>query len=962
MITLTEKQLKAVKHNQGPLLIVAGAGTGKTMVITHRIAHLVNSKMAKPEEILAVTFTEKAASEMSERVDILLPYGFSNVQIMTFHAFGDRILREFALELGLNPDFQVLSQAEQTIFFREHLFEFPLNHYRPLSDPTRFIQAMLTAISRAKDEDVSTEQYEQFVNGLKSEIQSNTDPNTEELERQEEISGTYMKYQTLMAQEGKVDFGDQVSQVLYLFRSHPSILKKVQQRYRFILVDEFQDTNYAQFQLIRMIGGEPANITVVGDDDQSIYKFRGAAISNILNFIQIYPQSEQVVLTENFRSTQRILDTAYRLIVHNNPDRLEVKNQIDKRLSALTEGEFPVEHFHCDTLTTESDRVAVLIRDAVDNQKYAYSDFAILVRANADADPFLRAMNMREIPWRFTGNRGLYSRSEVKLLISFLRVVADPQDTVALYHLASSELYELSSMEDLNLCISLARARHTPLNALLQHLDTDEGLKALSPESKVTLKKIMKDIQKYRQESRDQITGHVLYQFINDTNYLKRLTQEESIENSLKIRNIANFFDVIWAFAQVAREDRVVHFIQYLDLLIEAGDDPGQAEADPDLDAVHVLTVHKAKGLEWPVVIMVSLLQNKFPHTRRSDPIELPRELTNESFPQGDTHLQEERRLFYVGMTRARDRLYLTSAADYGGVRKRKVSQFVLEALDRPQLDEINVKSRAEQRIQRFAPVPGTQSESKAPITERSILNISHYQVDDYLTCPLKYKYVHVLRLPFFHHTIVYGKAIHAAVETYFKYKIHEIPVTLDMLNKSYKDAWRNIGFLSREHEERRFEAGLEAIQRFYEREQQTTVLPKYVEEPFSFMLEMNRMSGRWDRIDERDGQIIIIDFKTSAVFQQDAADKRARESLQLTIYAMAYEKICGSPADRLELHFLESGLIGAAEVTEKLLNSGRDKILKAAAGIRKRDYTATPSYTACQYCAYAGICPSAVK
>ena len=184
MVTLTENQLKAVKHNQGPLLIVAGAGTGKTMVITHRIAHLINSKMARPEEILAVTFTEKAASEMSERVDILLPYGFSNVPIMTFHAFGDRILREFALELGLNPDFQVLSQAEQTIFFREHLFEFPLKHYRPLSDPTRFIQAMLTVISRAKDEDVSPEQYEQFINRLKSEIQENTDPNPEEFERQ----------------------------------------------------------------------------------------------------------------------------------------------------------------------------------------------------------------------------------------------------------------------------------------------------------------------------------------------------------------------------------------------------------------------------------------------------------------------------------------------------------------------------------------------------------------------------------------------------------------------------------------------------------------------------------------------------------------------------------------------------------------------------------------------------------
>ena len=171
-VNLTEKQQEAVKHNQGPLLIVAGAGTGKTMVITHRIAHLINSKLAKPEEILAVTFTEKAASEMSERVDVLLPYGFSNVQIMTFHAFGDKILREFALELGLNPDFQVLSQAEQTLFFREHLFEFPLNHYRPLSDPARFIQAMLNVISRAKDEDISPSQYLEYAGELSENLDS----------------------------------------------------------------------------------------------------------------------------------------------------------------------------------------------------------------------------------------------------------------------------------------------------------------------------------------------------------------------------------------------------------------------------------------------------------------------------------------------------------------------------------------------------------------------------------------------------------------------------------------------------------------------------------------------------------------------------------------------------------------------------------------------------------------------
>ncbi|MBN2104960.1 UvrD-helicase domain-containing protein [bacterium] len=960
---LTQQQLEAVNHGEGPLLIVAGAGTGKTLVVTQRIAHLIRDKLAKPEEILALTFTEKAASEMSERVDILLPYGFANVEISTFHAFGDRILREFALEMGLNPDFQVLSESEQVIFFREHLFEFPLNHYRPLSDPARFIQAMLNIISRAKDEDISPEQYEQYVWRLKTDDKGQTRLIVQEdTEKQEEIAGTYKKYQSLMSEQGKVDFGDQVCLCLKLFRSMPSVLKKVQQRYKYILVDEFQDTNYAQFQLIQLLGGERANITVVGDDDQSIYKFRGAAISNILNFMNIYPNASQRVLTENFRSTQRILDTAYRLIANNNPDRLEVRNHINKRLTAQNEGDFPIEHFHCDTSTTEADRVAQIIRDAVDSKKIMFSDVAILVRANADADPFLRAMNMKDVPWRFTGNRGLYSRQEVKLMISFLRVIADPDDSISLYHLASSELYEIAAIEDLNRCLNLAHTRHLSLYDILKQLDVLEELKEISTDSRVTLNKVIKDIYRYQQESRKHITGNVLYQFITDSNYLKRLTQQECIENSIKIRNIANFFDVIWSFAQVAREDRVIHFIRYLDLLIDAGDDPAQAEADPELEAVNVMTVHKAKGLEWPVVFMVSLLHNKFPHTRRRDSIELPQEMVNEILPEGDFHLQEERRLFYVGMTRAKEQLYFTSAADYGGVRRRKVSQFVLEALDRPKVEEVNVKSRPEERIHRFASVDEKNNEGMKPVPDSSILNLSHYQIDDYTTCPLKYKYVHVLRLPFFHHTIVYGKAVHSAVETYFRYKISNMHVTLDILIQSFQEAWRNIGFLSREHEERRYEAGLDAIRRFFKREEKNPIVPKFVEEPFSFMLDKNRISGRWDRIDEQKDGIVIIDFKTSAVFEQKTADKRAKESLQLTIYAIAYEHICGCRPASLELHFLESGLVGKAELTDKMFDKVNEKIQNAAQGIRRRDYTATPSYINCQYCAYAGICPSAVK
>ena len=947
------------------MLIVAGAGTGKTLVITRRIVHLITTKKARPEEVLALTFTEKAAAEMAERVDVLLPYGFASVPISTFHAFGDRILREFAMELGFNPDFQVLSQPEQVIFFREHLFEFPLDHYRPLSDPTRFIQAMLGVISRAKDEDITTEAYRKYVRTLRQEAQAHPDDRElqEELKKQEETAETYAGYQELLVRNGRVDFGDQVGLVLKLFREHPAVLRQVQKRYRYLLVDEFQDTNFAQFQLIRLLGGNPANLTVVGDDDQSIYKFRGAAISNILNFMDVYPGAKQVVLTENFRSTQVILDTAYRLISQNNPDRLEAKNQIDKRLVSPRKEGSPVDHLHCDSLTTESNRVADAIHDlVVEKKQYRYNDIAVLVRSNGDADPFLRAMNLKGIPWRFTGNHGLYSRPEIRLLVAFLRTVADFEDSLSLYQLASSEIYELS-MEELNRCSNLAHRQNRSLYDILRRVSGLEELANLSAESKATLAKIINDLQHYLELSRSQMTGQVLYQFLMGSGYLNRLTKNTGLSDTAKVQNIARFFDVIWSSSQMIREDRVLHFVRYLDLLIEAGDDPATVEADPDDEAVNVLTVHKAKGLEWPVVFMVSLIHNKFPHARRSDPIELPETMVSEMLPQGNTHLPEERRLFYVGMTRAKDRLIFTSAQNYGGVRSRKVSPFVLEALDRPHADAVTVKARAEERIHRFAPSPDESSEAMVAIPPDRILTLSHFQVDDYLTCPLKYKYVHILRVPILpHHSIVYGKALHTAIEFYHTQKINGASVRIEDLILVYQGAWKNLGFISREHEERRFEGGKEALSRFLAGEETSSIVPKLVEERFSFVLGQNRMEGRWDRVDSRPEGTIIVDFKSSEIYQQDAADKRAKESLQLAIYSLAYQKTFGDLPAFVELHFLESGLIGRAPVTKKMLDDTEEKIQNAAMGIRNREYTARPGYQNCRFCAYADVCPSVTR
>src|SRR5882724_1645527 len=264
---LTEPQREAVTHGAGPLLIIAGAGTGKTTVITRRIAHLIATRQARPSEVLALTFTDKAAAEMEERVDTLVPYGYADVQISTFHAFGDRLIKENALELGLTPDFRVLTRAEQVIFLRDHLLEFPLEHYRPLGDPTRHLQAILGQISRLKDEDVSPEEYLAHAEMLLAH--ASDEEARLEAQQHQELARTYALYQTLMARRGQVDFGDQIVLSLRLFRLRPHILKRYQERFKHILVDEFQDTNFAQNQLVQLLARKHGNLTVVADDDQS---------------------------------------------------------------------------------------------------------------------------------------------------------------------------------------------------------------------------------------------------------------------------------------------------------------------------------------------------------------------------------------------------------------------------------------------------------------------------------------------------------------------------------------------------------------------------------------------------------------------------------------------------------------------------------------------------------------------
>ncbi|MEO8208011.1 MAG: ATP-dependent DNA helicase [Chloroflexota bacterium] len=1017
---LNPEQRRAVTHDVGPLLVVAGAGTGKTEVITRRIAWLIATRRARPSEILGLTFTDKAAAEMQLRVDQLVPYGFADTTISTFHAFGDRLIREFAFELGMSPDARVLSRAEVIVLLREHLFELGLDAYLPLGDPTRFLGALATLFGRCRDEDVSPADYQAHAEALITSAvsgESDATGRTGDVEaladiaaRQGELARAYGRYTVLLATTGVIDFGDQVGLALRLLRASPGTLATVRARYRYVLVDEFQDTNPVQSALVELVADGHRNLFVVGDDDQSIYRFRGAAISNILDFQDRYPNAAAVVLRRNYRSRAPILDAAHRLIRFNDPDRLESRIGISKELVPQRTGsdDVPVRLHGFASSADESDWIAADFRARI-TAGTRPRDLAILVRANSTADPILRSLNVAGVPWRFAGASGLYARPEVRLLLSVLRFVADPDSSPDLFSIAASEAYRLPP-EDLATVMGAARRSNRSAWAVLGAARDGDRSLDISHSGRAAIASLVGDLRRLGDLAQVRPAGEVLYVFLRQSGWLEQLAAADSPVAEATLANIARFFEIVRSRSGLLVDDRAVFLAPHLGTLIEAGDDPSGVDPDPDVDAVTVMTIHKAKGLEFPVVVLPGLVAGRFPSTTRRDPLAMPDALIGGPAPTGDPHLQEERRLFYVAMTRARDELILTHAADYGGVRIRRLSPFVTEALDLPAAVTAGsgaVKPAPIEQLAAFAPaVFVVPQRLTAPI--EGPLSLSHSSIDAYLTCPRKFQYSHVLRVPTApHHSLVYGSALHQVIHEFHRAEARGQVLSEPDLDTALDRAWTNEGFVSREHEQARLAAARSALRAFRAGQlAPDAVVPAWVERDFTFSLDGDRIRGRFDRVDivtargasagstrrgttrrgtTRRGtrpelstppaptadvvaptlellgreEVTITDYKSSDVRDPAKARQRARESLQLQIYAMAYEALAGRLPDSLQLHFLDSGLVGRTAVDPTRLATARGRIRTAASGIRAREYAARPDTMACTYCPYREICPS---
>lgn len=940
---LNREQRAAVTHREGPLLVIAGPGTGKTEVVTRRAAWLIATKRARPRDILALTFTDNAAEEMQARVDLLVPYGQADALISTFHAFGDRLVREHAFELGLPGDIRLINRAEGIVLLREHLFELGLDRYRPLGDPTRFLGALVGLFQRAKDEDVSPAALEAYARALPIGSAQEIDlANT-----RVELCSAYARYQALLAERGLIDHGDQVSLAVRLLRDRPAIRDAIRSRYRYLLVDEFQDMNSTQLELVHALSNERRNVTVVGDPDQAIYTFRGAASDNISSFKDRHVDLRQVVLRRNYRSRQPIIDAAHRLIGHVTARPSSSDRQVAHRRSPAAA---PVRSIWYGSPEEEADGVAAAIAESVAGGARP-RDFAVLARSNAEIDSIARSLRVRRIPVRTQLPADFFAQPAVRPLLAFMRVVADPDQTLELYTLATTFPYSLGGAP-LTELLNQARRRH---RSLWEILDRASGAGSAWPaEFRTGVASLVEHVRAGVTLSHQRSSAEVLYDFVRRGGRLARLAADGE---ATEARAVARLFEVVRSRARLLADDHVAALVPYLDTLIEAEDE--LADWGPlDVDAVSVLTIHRAKGLEFGTVYLTGLTDGRFPARTRPQTLDVPWDEVHGRTAPATDRLDEERRLCYVAMTRAREVLWLTHHVSGPiGRGRRRPSPFVAEALDGPTAPAgigLDAVGQIEALGAPPAAVPQAGTEVSAPG------NLSYSELETYIDCPERYRLRHVVGLPTpSHHALTYGSAMHQAVAAFHLSRGRGEPLTEEELLEVFARGWSPEGFLSREHEEARFTAGSAALRTFHRDQTAAPADVVAVERPFVFKLDELTIRGRMDRIDRTSDGDVIVDYKASDVREQGKANDRARDSLQLQVYALAHEAERGSLPREVRLHFLDSGVVGAARPDQGRLAKARAKLRSAAEGIRDSRFEPRPSPVACGYCPFRQVCPS---
>ena len=629
---MNDRQAEAVQTTEGPLLIMAGAGSGKTRVLTHRIAYLIDEKMVNPWNILAITFTNKAAREMRERAEKLKTEA-QDCLIATFHSMCVRILRREADHIGYNRNFTIVDPGEQRTLMKRILKNLNL-------DPKKWNErAILGTISNAKNDLIDEVAYANLADDMYTEI----------------VAKCYTAYQKELRQSEAMDFDDLIMLTLRLFDQNPDVLTYYQQRYQYIHVDEYQDTNHAQYQLVKLLASRFKNICVVGDADQSIYGWRGADMQNILDFEKDYPEAKVVLLEENYRSTKTILQAANEVIRNN-------RNRRPKNLWTQNEDGEEIVYYRANDEQDEALFVARTI-DQLSREGYSHKDFAVLYRTNAQSRTVEEALLKSNIPYTMVGGTKFYSRKEIRDVISYLNLIANPSDNISYERVVNEpkrgvgpgtveKIRNFASSQEISLLDASANILLSPV-------------KGKAAQAVYDFANMLLDL---RERLYDFTVTELVEAVLEKTGYTASLAAQATLESQARIENIEEFLSVTKNFDESPDNptdesglDKLSRFLNDLALIADTDD------GDTESSEVTLMTLHAAKGLEFPVVFLVGMEENVFPLSRASE---------------DEDELEEERRLAYVGITRAEKILYLTNANSrmlYGKTNYNQPTRFLRE-------------------------------------------------------------------------------------------------------------------------------------------------------------------------------------------------------------------------------------------------------------------------------------------
>ncbi|OFV98816.1 MAG: hypothetical protein A3H28_08280 [Acidobacteria bacterium RIFCSPLOWO2_02_FULL_61_28] len=990
MTKLNDEQRAAVEHGEGPLLVVAGAGTGKTRVIIERIGHLLTHvRGLQPENILALTYARKAAEEMRQRAAERFGPPALRSRVSTFHAFCYELLSETAPR-------RTLDRVDQWIFLRRNLELLELEHYLRVSEPGRFLDDLIEFCHRCHDNLVSPADFRAYVEKRMAECREaarssplpgptakasrrqsrpdSQDCSEEEMARLQELAHVYERSEGLQERSQLVSFGAMISSAVALLDRSPELLQQLRRRYRFILVDEFQDTNPAQFELLVRLTGEHRNLTVVGDDDQAIYRFRGASYASFRQFEEHFPEHRRVILSRNYRSTGRILGVAGDAIAFNSRDRYQPDKQL---VASYPEGRHVEVWEFADEVQEAEWTATEIARRVRGGEAGSYSNFAVLYRAHRHRDLLVKALERYGIPFAIR-KLAVNRLPPVRDLVAYLRAIGRPDDSISLARVLADPRWELESDLLLQYC-RRAAGQKQPLREALESAEP--------PQPWPARERLLDLLNRCRTLAQEQRLGSWLALLAHElglynhpgsgpavgafVSFVLRWDQEKSATGLLpEFLEYFAYFEEAGGLVAFPDEDEawLAPPLEPSDRLGIASSDARQGVlwADPggSVGRVELMTVHGAKGLEFEHVYVLRLLRGAFP-TRKQEPlISLPAALWKGPLPQGDFHQEEERRLFYVALTRARSTLTLCTISN----ERQKPSPFLkqLTEASNPHLEWKRPAAAA-------PPVPDSGRDTEpsgrlrfsqigpwaAAATRRSGdgFSLSASQLETYLQCPLKYQFSYGWRVPVPPAPpLLFGSVMHGAVKEVVR-ALAQRPGNLspDALQAILNRHWPASGFADTLQDRKYREEGLRQLEGVRQIWSEGPSELLYQEKSFELEWGGTTLVGRMDQINRSaPAEVELIEYKTGRPQTQKDADN----STQLTLYAEACRRVLGLVPRSLVLFNLATGERVRTARTPEQFQTLEQTIRQTAAAIRAGTFPPRPGFL-CRYCDFRPICPA---